>query len=60
MKVATFSIAGERRVGIVDLASQTVAPFDFPVERAAAGVLALIDRNGSACLPPCRRSRSHR
>ncbi len=47
MKVATFSIAGERRVGIVDLASQTVAPFDFPVERAASGVLALIDRNGS-------------
>ena len=33
MKVATFSIAGERRVGLVDLASQTVAPFDFPVEQ---------------------------
>ena len=47
MKVATFSIAGERRVGIVDISSQTVAPFDFPVDRAASGVLALIDSNGA-------------
>ena len=38
---------GERRVGLVDLSSQTVAPFDFPIERAAAGVLALIDSNGA-------------
>ena len=34
MRVATFSIAGERRVGLVDLDTQTVAPFDFAVEQA--------------------------
>ncbi len=46
MRVATFSIAGERRVGMVDLDAQTVAPFDVPVEHAESGVLALIERNG--------------
>ena len=29
MRVATFSIAGERRVGLVDLDNETVAPFDL-------------------------------
>ena len=47
MRVATFSIAGERRVGLVDLDAGTIAPFDFPVDRAAKGVLALIERNGA-------------
>ena len=47
MKVATFTIGGERRVGLVDTAAGTVAPFDLPVERARDGVLALIDRNGA-------------
>lgn len=47
MRVATFSIAGERRVGVVDLGSQTVAPFDLSVERAEAGILALIQANGA-------------
>jgi 2-keto-4-pentenoate hydratase/2-oxohepta-3-ene-1,7-dioic acid hydratase in catechol pathway len=47
MRVATFSIAGERRVGLVDLDAQTVAPFDLTVERAEAGILALIERNGA-------------
>ena len=47
MRVATFSIAGERRVGLVDLGSQTVAPFDMPVERSEAGILALIQANGA-------------
>jgi len=47
MRVATFSLAGERRVGLVDLTAQTVAPFDFPVERAETGLLALIERNGA-------------
>ncbi|MER8828988.1 fumarylacetoacetate hydrolase family protein [Mesorhizobium sp. M0938] len=47
MRVATFSIAGERRVGIVDLDSQSVAPFDIPVEQAQLGVLALLRRNGA-------------
>ncbi len=50
MRVATFSIAGERRVGLVDVGGASVAPFDLPVERAEAGVLALIDLNGAG--PP--------
>lgn len=47
MRVATFSIAGERRVGLVDLEAQTIAPFDFPVDQVSTGILALIERNGS-------------
>jgi 2-keto-4-pentenoate hydratase/2-oxohepta-3-ene-1,7-dioic acid hydratase in catechol pathway len=47
MKVATFSVAGERRVGVVDLETGTVAPFDLPVERSRAGVAALVELNGS-------------
>src|SRR5688572_24370610 len=46
MKVATFSVGGERRVGIVELERGTVAAFDLPIDAAAAGVLALIDRAG--------------
>jgi hypothetical protein len=37
MNVATVSIAGERRAGLVDRASQTVAPFVVPVARAVRG-----------------------
>ncbi len=47
MRVATFSIAGERRVGLVDLDAQTIAPFDFTVDQAKSGILALIERNGA-------------
>lgn len=47
MRVATFSIAGERRVGLVDLDTQTIAPFDFTVDQAKSGILALIERNGA-------------
>lgn len=47
MRVATFSIAGERRVGLVDLEAETIAPFDFSVDQARSGILALIDRNGA-------------
>jgi 2-keto-4-pentenoate hydratase/2-oxohepta-3-ene-1,7-dioic acid hydratase in catechol pathway len=59
VRIATFSIAGERRVGLVDLDAGTVAPFDFAVERAASGVLALIERNGAgipATLSPIQLS----
>ncbi len=45
MKFATFSVAGERRVGLVDIEKQTVAPLDIPLEAARAGVLAVLDRN---------------
>ena len=47
MKVATFLIAGERRVGIVDAVNGTVSGFDFPVETARAGLLAVLDRDGA-------------
>lgn len=50
MKVATFSIAGERRVGLIDALADTIAPFDLSVERAESGILALIDANGAG--PP--------
>ncbi len=54
MKVATFSIAGERRVGCVDLDRDVVSPFDFSIERAELGILALIEANGSG--PPATLS----
>jgi 2-keto-4-pentenoate hydratase/2-oxohepta-3-ene-1,7-dioic acid hydratase in catechol pathway len=47
MKLATFSVAGERRVGIVNIQEQTVAPLDLPVECAKTGILALVERKGS-------------
>jgi 2-keto-4-pentenoate hydratase/2-oxohepta-3-ene-1,7-dioic acid hydratase in catechol pathway len=53
VKVATFSVAGERRVGVVDPGEGTVAAFDLGVERAASGVLALIECDGD---PPRRLS----
>lgn len=42
MRIATFSIAGERRVGLVDPGAGTIAPFDLPMADAARGVEALI------------------
>jgi 2-keto-4-pentenoate hydratase/2-oxohepta-3-ene-1,7-dioic acid hydratase in catechol pathway len=42
MHVATFQIAGERRVGLVDLAARTVSAFDLTVDQAREGLLALI------------------
>ncbi|MBV8104839.1 MAG: hypothetical protein JO223_09500 [Hyphomicrobiales bacterium] len=40
MKIATFRVGGERRVGLVDERRQSVAPFDVPVAEALLGVLA--------------------
>ena len=51
MKVATVSIAGERRVGQVTDAGRSIAPFDLPLSEAQDGVLALIRRDGRG-LPP--------
>ena len=45
MKVATYRIGGERRVGVVDEVRKTVSPFDIPESEAQLGVLALIDRS---------------
>jgi 2-keto-4-pentenoate hydratase/2-oxohepta-3-ene-1,7-dioic acid hydratase in catechol pathway len=44
LKIATFTVGGERRVGLVDERNQTVAAFDIPEAEAALGLLALIDR----------------
>ncbi len=45
MRVATFSVGGERRVGLVDMARGTIAAFDLPSHEAERGILALIDRD---------------
>jgi 2-keto-4-pentenoate hydratase/2-oxohepta-3-ene-1,7-dioic acid hydratase in catechol pathway len=45
MKIATYRVGGERRVGLVDVGRQTIAPFDLPEAEAAQGVLALIGRD---------------
>jgi 2-keto-4-pentenoate hydratase/2-oxohepta-3-ene-1,7-dioic acid hydratase in catechol pathway len=42
MRVATFQIAGERRVGLVDPDAGTVAAFDLTVAQARQGVTAVI------------------
>src|ERR1700744_3379827 len=47
MKVATVSIAGERRVGQISKDGTSLLPFDLPVAEAQDGILALIRRNGS-------------
>ncbi len=44
MKVATYRIGDERRVGVVDERKQTVAAFDVPRSEAEMGVLALVGR----------------
>ena len=46
MKVATVSIAGERRVGQVTDDGLSIAPFDLPLSEAQDGVVALIRRDG--------------
>jgi 2-keto-4-pentenoate hydratase/2-oxohepta-3-ene-1,7-dioic acid hydratase in catechol pathway len=42
MRLATFQIAGERRVGLVDVDAGTVAAFDLTVDQARLGLLAVI------------------
>src|SRR3984957_9039546 len=44
MKIATYRVGGERRVGLVDEQRQTVSAFDLAEGDAFHGVLALIDR----------------
>ena len=50
MKIATYRIAGERRVGVIDEQRQTVSAFSLPIADAEWGVLAVIERFP---LPPC-------
>jgi 2-keto-4-pentenoate hydratase/2-oxohepta-3-ene-1,7-dioic acid hydratase in catechol pathway len=51
MKVATVSIAGERRVGRISADGSALLPFDLPMSEAQGGILALI-RHNEAGLPP--------
>jgi len=44
VKIATYRIGDERRVGVVDVAKQTLASFELSQEEASHGILALIDR----------------
>ena len=44
MKIATYRVGAERRVGLIDEERQTVSPFDIPEAEAQQGILALIDR----------------
>src|SRR5215208_6069742 len=44
MRVATVSIGGERRVGLVDADANHISPFDLAPSEAEGGVLALIGR----------------
>jgi 2-keto-4-pentenoate hydratase/2-oxohepta-3-ene-1,7-dioic acid hydratase in catechol pathway len=48
MKIATFEVGGERRVGVVDELRKTVSPFDLPSAAALGGLLAII---GMGTLP---------
>jgi 2-keto-4-pentenoate hydratase/2-oxohepta-3-ene-1,7-dioic acid hydratase in catechol pathway len=45
LKIATFQVGGERRVGVVNDARQTISPFDLPQEEAERGVATLIGRS---------------
>jgi 2-keto-4-pentenoate hydratase/2-oxohepta-3-ene-1,7-dioic acid hydratase in catechol pathway len=47
MKVATVSVAGERRVGRISEDGTAIAPFDLPLSEAQDGIVALIRRNGA-------------
>lgn len=47
MRVATFSVAGERRVGMVDSDGRSVAPFDMSADDAQDGLVAVIRRANS-------------
>jgi len=51
MKVATVSVAGERRVGQITNNGAAIAPFDLSISEAEAGILAVIRCNGMG-LPP--------
>ena len=45
MKIATYLVGGERRVGVVDDVKQTISPFDLNQEEASRGLMTLIGRS---------------
>jgi 2-keto-4-pentenoate hydratase/2-oxohepta-3-ene-1,7-dioic acid hydratase in catechol pathway len=52
MKVATVSVAGERRVGRIAADGRSIAPFDLLRSEAQDAFLALIRRDGAGMPPP--------
>jgi len=53
MKIATFSVAGERKVGVVDDAAGTVAPYELATDLARQGILPLVELQAEGReLPP--------
>jgi 2-keto-4-pentenoate hydratase/2-oxohepta-3-ene-1,7-dioic acid hydratase in catechol pathway len=48
VKIATYLVGGERRVGVVDDVKQTISPFDLSQAEASRGLMTLI---GRATLP---------
>jgi 2-keto-4-pentenoate hydratase/2-oxohepta-3-ene-1,7-dioic acid hydratase in catechol pathway len=42
LKIATYRVGGERRVGVVDVTRQTVSPFDVSQAEASLGLMAVI------------------
>jgi 2-keto-4-pentenoate hydratase/2-oxohepta-3-ene-1,7-dioic acid hydratase in catechol pathway len=45
VKIATYLVGGERRVGVVDDVKQTISPFDLNQEEASRGLMTLIGRS---------------
>jgi len=43
LKIATFSISNERKVGVIDDLSETVKPFDLSADQAQLGIQHLIE-----------------
>ena len=43
MKIATFKIGAERKVGVIDEGAATIAPFDMSTEQAQQGIQHLIE-----------------
>jgi 2-keto-4-pentenoate hydratase/2-oxohepta-3-ene-1,7-dioic acid hydratase in catechol pathway len=46
VKVVTYLVAGERRVGLLDADGAAIAPFDLLPGESVSGLLAIIDRAG--------------
>jgi hypothetical protein len=55
MKVATVSVAGERRVGQITKDESSIAPFDWAFPQVQDGILALIRHKGAG-MPPSAMS----
>ena len=51
MKVATVSVAGERRVGQITKYEMSIAPFDLAFSQVRDGILAVIRHKGAG-MPP--------